>query len=448
MSDSRPAPTRTVSLGAIDPAGSRQLGRRSAVCHADDSVVAGLHDGTLVAVDQESGVRQWRHEDDGGSVVSLSPWKDGILAGERGRDGMIRLHDAETGAVRWRYRSADDVGEPRKETRFFLPFVVDVAVPTNDGEAGSAGGGDGSDGSDGSDADDERTDDRAYTIVRRYERGSDGGQTFRSAVYAFEPDGAVRWGHETDASPISLSVRDSRVAVAFNRCPGSDRDGLRVLDAADGTVLGWWDPPGDGDRRVGDVSLTADGIAVASHADYRGYLLDGVSDGDDDPVRWRVDFGRPVDRGDETVYTYPNHVHATPAGVVFVTGNTYPVEGRETEHRHPNEHTAVGIRPDGVREWDAGVGGFAHEIGSAGDAVVVPVAQHFRERDPENHGVRRFDVGDGIVTSWSLDGVGVAATVADDDPGAVAFVEEPVAYHDDGNRRGAYRLHVTRTVDD
>jgi len=405
---SQPTTDRSVDLGAISPNGSRQLGRRSSVCLTDGGVVAGLADGTVVAFDSDRR-ELWRDEhDDRGSVVALAPFIDGVLAGERGASGELRFHDRETGDVRWRYRTADDLGAPQRGTRFHLPFVADLK-PSGDRE-------------------------RAFVAARRYERADDGARNFRSVVYAFDREGTVEWRIETDASPSSLDADGERVAVAFNRCPGSHDPGLIVLDAQTGDVRRRWDPPGDGERRVGDVALAADGLYVASHADYRGYCLD------DDGVRWAVALGRPVERGSETVYAYPNHVHAEASGVVFVTGNTYPEDGRETDARHPNEHTAVGVAPDGERAFVDRVGGFAHEIAAEGSRVAVPVAQHFRERDPDRHGLRVYEIANGRVHSQSTPGVATAAAVR---AGRLAVVEEPVTYHDDGEQRGAYRLRLT-----
>lgn len=398
---------RSVELGDVAPAGSRQLGRRSAVTATENLVVTGLADGTVAAYDAALS-KQWRNEDaDRGSVVSLATFADGILAGERGTDGEVRFHDAETGQVRWRFRTADGVGDPQRDTRFFLPFVVDIVV----GE------------------------DRAFVASRRYERGDDGARTFQSVVYAFTPDGDVDWQYRTDASPISLDVDADRVAVGFNRCPGGHTDGLVVLDAATGDERRRWDPSGEGQRRVGDVSLVTDGVVASSHADYRGYRLDA------DGVRWSVDLGRPVARAGERVYAYPNHVHATANGAVFVTGNTYPEEGRETDARHPNEHTAIGVSPDGKRRFESSVGGFTHEIATAGDSLAVPAAQHFRDRAADYHGLRVVDVTAGQVDGHDAAGVLTSAAVAG---GCVYAIEEPVSYHDDSQERGAYRLHEYR----
>jgi outer membrane protein assembly factor BamB len=400
---------RAVELGAVSPAGSRQLGRRSAVTATEELVVAGLADGAVVGFDP--GLETcWRNEAaDRGSVVSLTPFADGVLAGERGADGEVRFHDADTGAVRWRYRTADDVGDPQQETRFSLPFVVDAVV----------GG------------------DRAFVASRRYDRGDDGDRNFDSVVHAFTPSGEVAWQYQTDASTVSLDAdRDSdRVAVGFNRCPGEHADGLVVLDAGSGEVRRRWDPPGDGQRRVGDVSLVEDGVVVSSHADYRGYRLDG------DGVRWAVDLGRPVERGGDRVYAYPNHVHETADGAVFVTGNTYPEDGRETDVRHPNEHTAVGVAPDGSRRFASSVGGFAHELATREHRVAIPVAQHFRNRDAAGHGLRVVDLASGQVGAHDAAGVLTSAALTD---GAVYGMEEPVSYHDDSETRGAYRLHQYR----
>lgn len=394
---------RAVPLGDVDPAGSRHMGRRSAVVGAGGRIVVGTADGTVTTLDRETLEERWSVPGEA-AVVSAAAFGNGVVVGERGPDGEIRLHDRETGTVRWRYRTADDVGEPEKETRFFLPFVLDVVA-----------------------------DDRLYAAARRYDR-TDGSREFTSAVYAFDADGAVEWTYRTDASPISLDARDDRVAVGYNRCPGDHGRGLVVLDAGTGGERWSWDPGTGGQRRVGDVSLLDDGVALTSHGDYRGYRLD-TGGGE----RWSADLATPVDADGETLYAYPNHVHATPSGVVFVTGNTYPEDGRETDSRHPNEHTAFGYSPDGERRWTASVGGFVGGIGTDGDLIGASCAQNFRTRDPETHGLRVFDVRDGHQLTLETEGV-VTATSLDD--GTFAAVEEPVVYHDDGTKRGAYRLHA------
>ncbi|WP_336002690.1 PQQ-binding-like beta-propeller repeat protein [Halorientalis halophila] len=404
---------RNRSLGDVEPAGSRHLGRRSAVALTDDTVLAGTADGRLRAFDRDLH-SLWTTETGDGRVVSIDTFDgkntkeniafDGkIVAGERGPAGAVRCHDLATGDLVWRYETADDLGEPQEETRFLLPFVADVVAG----------------------------DDRMYVAARRYERGDD-GRRFHSAVYAFRPDGGVDWRYRADASPISLAVREDRVAVAYNRCPGDHQCGLVVLDAETGDERVTWDPGTDGQRRVGDVSLLAEGMAVASHGDYCGYLLDA-----DGGQRARVPLATPESVDGDRVYAYPNHVHATAAGAVFVTGNTYPEEGRETDARHPMEHTGVGVSLGGERNWTHPVDGFATGIGTHGDRIAVASAQHFRDRDAESHGLSVFDVVDGPI--GGLDAEGVVTAAALDGDAAVA-IEEPVAYHDEGEERGAYRL--------
>jgi len=403
----------TVSLGEVQNAGSRHSGRRSTVSVGDDVIAVGKADGSLTAHETGSLATRWE-ETEAASIVSSAVFDGDIAVGERGPDGEIRLHDAETGAVSWRVRTADDVGEAQRETRFYYPFVVDLVAAADGSE------------------------ELLYAAARRYERDDD-ARNFTSVVYAFEPDGNCRWRYETDASPISIDHRDDRVAVGYNRCPGSHQRGLVVLDAATGEERLTWDPGNDGQRRVGDVSLLADGLAVTSHGDYYGYVLD-----DEGAVRWRADLATPVDRGDETLYAYPNHVHATADGVAFLTGNTYPEEGRETESRHADEHTLFGYSPDGERQWSASVGGFVPELGTDGNALVAPGAQNFRTRDPETHGIRVFDVADGPQFSVETDGIATAASV---DGGVLTAIEEPVEYHDENRTRGSYRLHVVRIGD-
>ena len=422
MSDAeRAVRTSSVDLGAVEPARSRHAGKRSSVALTPDVAVVGTAGGTARAFARPTLDERWHADAGDAALVSAESFADGVVVGERGPEGELRLHDATTGAVRWRYRTADDVGEPVDETRFQLPFVASLAA----------------------------SDDRLYAAARRYER-VDGERRFESVLYAFDPDGTVVWRYRTDASPISVAADADRVAVAYNRCPGDHQHGLVVLDAATGTVRWTWDPGTDGDRRVGDVSLCREGVAVASHGDYRGYRL-----GPGGTKRWRVDLATPVDRGDERLYAYPNHVHAgersepadgasgsersEPAGIVFVTGNTYAVNTRETDGLHPAEHTAFGYAPDGERRWSASVGGFAGEVGTDSDRVAIPGAQHFRRRDPDAHGLRRFGVVDGPAGTLDTDGVVVAAALDGD---TVAAVEEPVAYHDGDGTVGAYRLIV------
>lgn len=409
--------TRGVSLGEIDPAGSRQRGRRSSVTLVGGTSVAGTHDGRLIAYEGEARKPVWEGEADESVVTLAGGDRAGlVVAGTRGSDGWVRALDAETGEERWSYRAADDVGEAQKETRFFLPFVVDAQIAAVDGEA------------------------RVFVAARRYERrqpedGTDGEaeRHFESVVYAFEPDGTVAWRYEADASAISLDSDGERVAVGYNRCPGGHQCGLVVLDAIDGALRATWDPGTDGQRRVGDVSLVDDGVAVASHADYRGYLLDR-----DGAVRWRVGLGTTTSVDGERLYCYPNHVHATDEGVLFVTGNTYPEDGREADGRHPSEHTVTSFGLDGARHWSSFVGGWVTGTGTDGSRVATPIAQHFRDRDPAVHGLRVFDVSDGEVARVGTEGIVTAGAIGQ---GRAVGVEEPVVYHDEGSEHGAYRLH-------
>lgn len=394
----------SVELGDIDPAGSRHQGRRSAVALTDGAIVAGTAAGAVRAFDRTSLDERWQYEGEE-SVVAAVPVRDCIATGTRGARGRIRLHDAATGEVRWQHEAAHDVGVPQKDTRFLQPFVA--ALETDK--------------------------DHVYAAARRYERGKDGSRNFQSIVYAFDLDGSIAWQYETDASPIALDVDDDRIAVAYNRCSGDHQHGLIVLAAEAGTPRWQWDPGTDGQRRVGDVALLDDGAIVSSHGDYCGYRL-GSNGGE----LWRVELATKRRIDGETVYAYPNHVHATGEGAAFVTGNTYPEEGRETDARHPREHSAIGISSEGDVSWEASIGGFASGIATAGSGLAVPGAQNFRDRDPDDHGLCVLDVADGVASAVSTDGVPTAAALDDE---TVVWVEEPIVYHDEGTVRGAYRLH-------
>ncbi|WP_137286016.1 outer membrane protein assembly factor BamB family protein [Halorussus salinisoli] len=394
----------SVGLGEVSPRGSRQQWRRSSVAPFEDGFAVGTADGTVRALEAD-GSERWRESGEE-MAVALAGSATGLAVGTRGDRGRIRLL-GDSGEEQWSYDTADDLCGPAKDTLFWYPYVVDVIA----GEA------------------------RLYAAARRYERDGD-ERVWRSAVYAFESDGGVRWRYETDASPIALSLGDDRLAVANNRCGGDHDRGLVVLDAATGTPVADWDPGTEGERRVGDVSLSGGAIAAASHGDYRGYLLGAESA----EKRWAADLGVEREIGDETLYAYPNHAHLAADATVFVTGNTFPAEGREAEGRHPNEHTITAIsREDGDRLWSAPVGGFVGEVAASGGRVAVPYAQHFRDRDPEAHALRVFDAAEGPVREIESGGIVTAAALSGD---RVAFVEEPVEYHDEGDVRGEYRLHV------
>lgn len=399
-----------VSIGDPRPAGSRHMWQRSAVTISDGHAVAGTVDGTVSAFPvtplDRGGEATWTATVPDAHAVSIEGGPEGTIAvGGRGENGIVAAIDAATGEQRWSYRTADDLGDPQKESLFFLPYVVDIAA---DGE-------------------------RIYAAARRYQRDGD-DRAFRSAVYAFDHDGDVVWTYRTDASPIAIDLRGERLAVAYNRCPGDHGSGLVVLNASTGDPRLTWDPGTEGDRRIGDASLLADGVVVASHGDYRGYRLD-----DTGRERWSIDLACPTEVGEETLYAYPNHVHATTEGVAFVTGNTYPEEGREAEGRHPREHTVVVLDPEGEERWNASVGGWVSELAAVDGTIAAPCAQHFRDRDPDSHGLRLYGLVEGPMTGFPIEGVATAAAI---DDRRVAAIEEPVEYHDGDAIRGEYRLHV------
>jgi outer membrane protein assembly factor BamB len=183
------------------------------------------------------------------------------------------------------------------------------------------------------------------------------------------------------------------------------------------------------------VAFAADGIAVASHGDKAGYLLD-----DTGTERWRVDVAGERTVGAETVYAYPTHVRVVDGTAVFVTGNTFAESTRDPDARHPREHTVVAV-DGGEVIWTHDVGGFARGVAADGPLVAVPSAQHFRDRTVEAHAVHLFDARRGHLDSRSIPGIAAAAALGD---GTLAVVEEPVAYHDEGVTRGAHRLHTWR----
>jgi hypothetical protein len=393
-----------VPLGDVQPVGSRGMWQRSAMALVDGRAIVGT-DGRIRAVPTASdGEKEWAVETDDEYVVSLAAGPNGaITAGGRGENGTITAINAD-GTVRWRYRTVEDLGSAQKNSLFFLPYVVAIVT---DGE-------------------------RIYVAARRYERDGE-DRVFRSVVYAFSSNGELAWSYRADASPIALDSRGERLAIAYNRCSGDHQCGLVVLETSSGNERLTWDPGTNGDRRVGDVSLLAEGVAVASHGDYRGYCLDKSGS-----ERWSVDLACPIEVGEETLYAYPNHACATGEGIVFVTGNTYPEEGREAEGRHPREYTISSYDFDGSERWHASLSGWASELAANGETVAVPCAQHFRDRDPATHGVRLFDLADGPATEYATEGIVTAVALNDEH---VVAIEEPVEYHDGDAVHGEYRLH-------
>ena len=398
---------RTVELGDIEPARSRHMWTRSSVTLAGDCVVVGQWDGTITAFDPESLTTVWE-VDHGESPAGLIADGDHVVAAGRGEAGRTAAYDTDTGSEMWAYATADEIGEPSSDRVFEQPYVVDCVAGDN----------------------------AVFAAARRYERD---GETRRwhSVIVAFDADGSVSWRFAVDASPIAVDLDETgdRLAVGYNRCLGSHDDGLVVLDTATGDPAWRWDPGTEGDRRVGDVSFDGDRLAVASHGDKRGYLLAAES-GD---TLWRVDLAVETAVGEERLYAYPNHVYAHDGRVAFLTGNTYPTEGREAEGRHPNDHRIVAVDSDGATLWDGDLAGFVHGVGTDGDRLAVPSAQNFRERDPAGHALGRFDLSHGAIGVEGVAGVPTAAAI---DDGRVAIVEEPIVYHDEGVEHGAYRVHL------
>ena len=398
---------RTVELGDIEPARSRHMWTRSSVTLAGDCVVVGQWDGTITAFDPESLTTVWE-VDHGESPAGLIADGDHVVAAGRGEAGRTAAYDTDTGSEMWAYATADEIGEPSSDRVLEQPYVVDSVAGDN----------------------------AVFAAPPRYERA---GQTRRwhSVIVAFDADGSVSWRFAVDASPIAVDLDETgdRLAVGYNRCLGSHDDGLVVLDTATGNPAWRWDPGTEGDRRVGDVSFDGDRLAVASHGDKRGYLLAAES-GD---TLWRVDLAVETAVGEEPPYAYPNHVYPPDARLAFLTGNTYPVEGRETDGQHPKEHRIVGLNGDGNELWDGDLDGFVHGVATAGSRLVVPCAQNFRVRDPATHALRTFDLAGGETATHSFAGIPTAAAVDSD---GVATVTEPIVYHDEGEERGSHAIHT------
>ena len=401
------ADRRTVELGDIEPARSRHMWTRSSVALAESRMIVGQWDGTITAIDPESLTTVWR-VDHGESPAGLIVDGDHVVAAGRGETGRIAAYDTDTGSEAWAYATENDLGSPSSERVFEQPYVVDCVAGDN----------------------------AVFAAARRYERD---GETRRwhSVIVAVDGDGGLNWRFVVDASPIAVDLDETgdRLAVGYNRCLGDHDDGLVVLDTATGDPAWRWDPGTKGDRRVGDVSFDGGRLAVASHGDKRGYLLDAES-GD---KLWRVDLAVETAVGEERLYAYPNHAYAHNGRVAFLTGNTYPIEGREAEGRHPNDHRIAAFDGDGTALWDGDLAGFVHGVGTDGDRLAVPSAQNFRERDPAGHALRRFDLSRGGVAVEGFAGIPTAAAI---DDGRVAIVEEPIIYHDEGVEHGAYRVHL------
>ncbi|WIV66468.1 PQQ-binding-like beta-propeller repeat protein [Natrialbaceae archaeon AArc-T1-2] len=396
------------SLGDLEPAASRHNWTRSGVTVHDGSIVVGTADGRVRSYDPDGECR-WEA---GGEeyAVSLAADDELVVVGGRGPTGRLRVLSRETGEQQWTYLTAEDVGSPARETFFAQPYVVDVAI---------AG-------------------DRIVVVARRYERDGD-VQHWSSVVYGFDRAGELQWSYDARASPIAADVADGRVAVAYNRCPANhDHDhGLVVLETETGTELTTWDPGTPGERRVGDVAITDERIAVASHGDKHGYLLE-----DDGAEAWCVDLASECETDDETLYAYPNHVAVVDGTAIFVTGNTYAAETRDPDGRHPNEHTAVAVDLEsGETIWSHDVRGFARCLSADDGLVAVPSAQNFRERDADTHAVHLLEAGTGPLETRSIEGISTAVSLSGD---RLAVIEEPVEYHDEGVTRGAYRLHTWR----
>jgi outer membrane protein assembly factor BamB len=392
------------TLGVVDPAQSRQNWARSATAVAADGRVCAYHADIL------DGVAWTASLDDAAVSMVGDERRERLVVGERGPDAGVSLLSAETGERRWRHAATEEVGVATRDSLLFQPYVVDVGL------AGET----------------------VVAAARRYDRDGE-DRAWSSAVVGFDPDGTVRWRYPARASPIGLAVDDDRVAVAYNRCTDHHDHGLVVLDAATGEPVTRWDPGTPGDRRVGDVAFADGDLAVASHGDRHGYLLDA-----DGTERWRVDLASERTVEGETVYAYPNHVCVADGTAVFVTGNTYAESTRDPGARHPREHTATAVA-DGERSWSHDVGGFARGVSTANGRVAVPSAQHFRRRSVDAHAVHLFDADEGHLETRSVSGIASAVALGGE---RLAAVEEPVAYHDDEHdAHGAYRLHAWRVGD-
>ncbi|ELY92171.1 Pyrrolo-quinoline quinone repeat-containing protein [Natrialba hulunbeirensis JCM 10989] len=433
---------RCVWLGGVDPVRSRQLWTRSCVQSIADLLVVGRWDGRVTAFDRDTLDPRWTVAHPG-HAVTMTPLTDRLIVGSRGERGTIAAYDIDTGTQCWQYETATDIGVPTKDGLFALPHVTAL-----ESEPAAS-----------------LTDDRGrvYAAAQRYERDGE-HRCWQSVVLAFDADGTVDWRYKTDASSSALSLGErlpgsnrhrhaggtthssTQLAVGYNRCLGDHNVGLVVLDADSGTVNWNWDPGTTSGRRVGDVAVHGDHVAVASHGDRCGYLL-----GPGGEERWRVPLATETECEGETLYAYPNHVAVGNDYVAFVTGNTYATESRDTALRHPNEHQLAVFDRDGTTRWSAEIRGYAHELVTTAASVVVPCAQNVRVRDPMTHGVRQFDLETGAGTVLETEGIATAVALesgtntnpaAESDVHTIGAVEEPVEYHDGEHSYGEYALRT------
>ncbi|XGI84522.1 PQQ-binding-like beta-propeller repeat protein [Halorutilales archaeon Cl-col2-1] len=399
----------SISLGDAEGVRTRDLRQRSSVLVGDDAVYVGEADGTVSAYDGVDGERLWSIEGRG-NVVSLDERGSRLIVGERAEGGVVKSLDKENGETAWSYETSHDVGEATKDHQLYYPYVVDVVA-----------------------------DDTVYAVSRRYDRGE--SRSWSCCVYAFDDAGEILWRYENDASPISASLREDgeKLAVGFNRAGENHDNGLVVLDTETGDLSMTWDPGTEGNRRVGDVSFSGDEIGVASHGDYSGYLLSG-SGGE----VWRREISEKRDVDGDTVYAYPNHVHASDDSVVFVTGNTYAEDTRKPDSLHPRENSLIAYSSDGEEVWEDDLGGFSQRISYDGGVLGVASAQNLRTRDPDVHGVKLYDTqaeSNPVIDHLHTEGV-VTAVDVDAESRRFAAVEEPMEYDDEDGLRGEYRLHV------
>jgi len=381
---------------------TRRYHNQSAMVLTEEAVITGTPNGT-VQVASLTGETRWSTQQTTSAVSSLASTAERVIVGHRGPEGRVSAFERDSGRVQWEYITAEDVGSPKCTAHHAQPTVVDTLG----------------------------TPELSYIAARRVEQDEAGRQTVSSSVvYAFTADGSLQWAYDTEWPVSGISQNDGQLVVSYRNCPTKDGSVL-LLDAETGVRQGQWSPTPEGGA-VGDITTSEEVIAVASHADQYGYLLDHTG-----AMRWSVNIGGEYTLGPEKVYTHPEYVVIADELVLFVTGQTQ--REAHAPGRHPAAQTVIAVSlADGTFAWKYQLHGQPLDVSHCHSQIAIATT------NPRTNG--------GMISVLSTDGEALTETHIDGIPTAVDCATDEVAvlaeHHDiqleQGPTNQAHPDHVTR----
>ncbi len=412
--------------------------------------------GRLLLLDIYAGKLLWDKKIAEGMVkkIDFSPDGETLYFGEQSVDGFVYAADAATGAIRWRFRLADDLetsappGKDEVYGIYSLPGCYRLKVLDN-----------------------------GDIIVLGIHSWGDiknlAGMRRLARVYRFSPKGKLRWAFPADGpAPMVLIYLDvdpagRRVGALVGQHGSNTPEdavyktgSLLVLDGADGKLIAshTFEPLKPYFETVHfwqSISVGPRGeLASIGMNDGRTFLIDLDTA---KPVN-TYNFGAPIVISGVPVSARATYTRIAPDRMIYFQTENSNVPNANTMEfvvdppgPHPRANTINVVDPDGRVRWRYRSGHCYQNFWTSGDGrwVMTPVKRDDKIKGRES-GAILFDTrreGGGsakFVYLYTVEGLAFFQADMAADGSAFALCETPFKDPQSGLLTGAYQVHVVR----